>query len=129
MSPTRPANTMVRCALDRWMARQLRADNTSVIVVMINVPGERRERSASSASTVSISSSRLMSESEDEMSESELSDSDLIDSFAPDIDMEEDEESCDSGPSLPVFWRCRLDEDTTMWPDERRKQTKIKKTW
>ena len=103
LSPTRPANTMVRCALDRWMARQLRADNTSVIVVMIDVPGERRERSASSASTVSISSSRLMSESEDEMSESELSDSDLIDSFAPDIDMEEDEESCDSGPSLPCF--------------------------
>ena len=35
------------------------------------------------------------------MSESELSDSDLIDSFAPDIDMEE--ECYDSGPSLPCF--------------------------
>ncbi len=101
MCTNKPASAMVRCALDRWSARNLRADNTSVIVVMIDSTEERRKRSGSSASTVSINSTRVLSESEDETSESEMSDSDLIDSFAPDIDM--DEEDPEAGASLPCF--------------------------
>ncbi len=91
VSPVRPASAMVRCALDRWTGRNLRADNTSVVVVMIdtvtNIP---RERSASSASTVSVNSNKRLSESDEDLSESELSDSDFIDTFAPDIDMDDD---------------------------------------
>ena len=58
----KPAAMLVKLALDRWAARNIRADNTSVIVVMLDPPGPPKSQlcrtpSVSSTNTVMLASS------------------------------------------------------------------------
>ena len=39
-----PSKTLVDCAIDRWNSSKLRADNTSVVTVMLDPPGPPRAK-------------------------------------------------------------------------------------
>ena len=95
----KPASLLVKLALRRWDSLFYRADNTSVIVVMIDPPGPsvakvNRTPSVSTGSTV-----RLASESDaDDTSEDDITGSDT------DIDLEE-------GETGDLEMTCEVDED------------------
>lgn len=61
----KPASELVDLALSRWSKRFMRADNTTVIVAMLDPPGlQRRRTSLSTASTLSSADTALLDEVE-----------------------------------------------------------------
>ncbi len=68
--PRKPAAVLVRAALDRWAAHNMRADNTTVICVMFDPPGVSRTQMRH-MSSISSNSTVKISDGEDSLSEYE----------------------------------------------------------